>query len=126
MDREARAPGLDCSLDHEYSTEQWRAFVQCAREGMHSGARLHHEFDAKMVEHEIAPREVERAVNMKASLAYFESRGTPRLLLWDPSRRMVVVGTVPDGFVLTAYRLADSRDHEEYIGRLDGMRWLKR
>ncbi len=116
---------LNCQLETEYTAEEWRAFVECAREGMGSGERLHHEYDAKVAAHGVSPRQVEHAVHGESSLVHFESEGLPRLLLWDPRQRMIVIGTVPDGLILTAYRLKRARDHLQYIKSLEKARWLR-
>jgi hypothetical protein len=128
MRLEKQVPGLDCPLDHEYSHEEWRAFVRCAREGMESGERLHKEFyDEVEVKHGLSPREVERAVRTAASLLLYEMEGTPRLGLWDPEKGFFVVGTLPDGFVLTAFQLVDERHRDVYINGFEGeKRWLKK
>lgn len=120
-----QVPGLECPLDHEYSAEEWRAFVACARKGMESGERLHHEFDAKMAEHGLAPRQVETSVHFGAALACFVNQGVPRLALWDPRQRLVVIATVPDGLVLTAFPLRPGRDARDYLYGFDEVRWLK-
>jgi hypothetical protein len=116
---------LDCQIETEYNDAEWRAFVECARQGMTSGERLHHEYDAKIEAHGLSPRQVEHAVHGQAALAYYEHNGVPRLALWDPQQRVVVVGTVPDGLILTAYPLKRTRDHVEYISSFENVRWLR-
>ena len=121
-----QVPGLDCPLDHEYSEEEWRAFVQCAREGMESGERLHNEFDAKMTEHGLSPRQVERAVHLGTALAHFVNQGMTRLAAWDPQQRLVIIATVPDGLILTAFPLRPGREPETYLYGFDEVRWLRK
>ena len=120
-----QAPGLDCPLDHEYSEEEWRAFVACAREGMVSGGRLHNDFEVEIDGHDLSSREVEKAVRQDACLVLFETDLTPRLGLWDPRSELFLVGTVPDGLVLTAFPLEGERA-ERYLQTRSRVRWLKR
>ena len=117
-------PGLACPLDHEYSEEEWRAFVQCAREGMESGKRLHHEFSAKLVEKGIPAARAEQAITSEACLSVYEKEGLPRLGLWNPRSEMMVIGTVPAGLILTAFRVPAPRARV-YLEAQIGQRWLR-
>jgi hypothetical protein len=92
---------------------------------MASGERLHNEFDAKMAEHGLSPRQVETSVHLGGALAYFVNLGAPRLALWDPRQRLVIIATVPDGLVLTAFPLRPGRDAQDYLYGIDEVRWLK-
>ena len=122
-----QVPGLACPLDHEYSVEEWQACLRCAREGMASGERLHKEFYAEIAGHWEPAREVERSVRADSSLIrYINNEGCEALALWDPHSRLFVVGTVPDGLVLTAFPLDDEEHFERYVGRFRGLRWLRR
>ena len=116
---------LDCQLETEYTDAEWRAFVDCAREGMTTGERLHHEFDAKLAEHQVSPREAEHSIASEACLSFYVKDGLPRLGLWNPRSEIMIVGTVPDGLVLTAFPMA-ARRAKAYVERQTGHRWLRR
>ena len=116
---------LDCQLEQEYSEEEWRAFLQCAREGMKSGERLHREFDAKMAQRHQSPRRVEKALSGGAGLVTYEDDGRPRLALWDPTSELLVVATVPEGLVLTAFAVHAPRI-DAYLRSFEKTRWLRR
>jgi hypothetical protein len=127
MPSEPSVPGLDCPLDREYSEAEWQAFLRCAREGMASGERLHRELYAKAAEHSVGPWDVEHAVRADAALVRYTNRnGRDTLGLWDPHSRLFVVGTIPDGLVLNAFRLDDEQHWERYVSRFERLRWLKR
>ena len=122
-----QVPGLACPLDHEYSVEEWRAFLRCAREGMASGERLHNDFELEVAAHSVPTRAVERAARSDASLVrYVNHEGREALGLWDPHSRLFVVCTVPDGLVLTAYELRDEQHWERYINSFESLRWLRK
>jgi hypothetical protein len=125
MRLEKQVPGLDCPLDHEYSEEEWRAFVQCAREGMESGERLHNEFSAKLEEKGLKEGEVQRALRSGAWLTIYRKSTASRLGLWDPRSDLMVVGTIPDGLILTAFRLPLHRA-AAYLERQADQGWLRR
>ena len=116
---------MPCPLDREYSEEEWHAFVECARKGMASGERLHNDFEVEVARHDLPTREVEKAVRADASLVVFETDTTPRLGLWDPHSELFIVGTIPDGLILTAFPLEGERA-QRYLNTRDGVRWLKR
>ena len=125
MPFEKQVPGLDCPLDHEYSEQEWRAFIRCAREGMESGERLHNDFEVEIDGHDLSSRRVEQAIRQDASLVLFETDSTPRLGLWDPHSELFLVGTIPDGLILTAFPLEGGRA-ERYLETRGWVRWLRR
>ena len=75
---------LDCQLEREYTEEEWRAFVDCARRSFASGEALHNEFSAKIAAHDVREARVERSLSRQGSLLIYEHAGRPRLAAWHP------------------------------------------
>jgi hypothetical protein len=92
---------------------------------MASGERLHNELSAKLEEKGLGEGEVQRALRSDAWLTVYKKGTALRLGLGDPRSELMVVGTIPDGLILTAFRLPGHRA-AAYLERQADQRWLRR
>lgn len=111
-----------CPLDRGHDTEEWGAFLQCARRGFETSGRLHNEFTAKIAEHGVTERDVERALHRRSHLLRYDHEGLPRLGLWDPKQGLLVIATLPAGLFFNALW---KQDIIKYAANLDNVQWLK-
>jgi hypothetical protein len=114
---------LDCQLEREYTKEEWRAFVDCAREGFLTGKGLDNEFYPKIGVHGVSDREVGLAIRLRSRLFRYEKDGSDKLAVWDPDSRLLVIARLPSGLIFNAFEVLDIN---EYMGRQPKARWLKR
>ena len=112
---------LDCHLERDYTEEEWRALVDCARRSFASGEALHKEFAAKIAAHNVREARVERSLSRQASLLIYEHAGRPPLAAWHPETELFVIATLPDGLIFNAYPIEGV---SAYARRLKGARWL--
>lgn len=115
--------GIHCPLQREFTEEEWQAFLKCARHGFASCGRIHKEFTAKIEDHFLSENEIERALQERSMLVSYENHGLPRIGLWDPVQGIFIVGTVPAGLFLTAFRV---KDFGGYITRRESVLWLRK
>jgi len=97
----------DCQqVEHEFSEDEWDAFIECARNTFDRGDFIHNEFEAKRQEkhRETSDRDILNAMSSRAYLvAYPDEWGRERVYLWDPQgKNTLIVCTLDDG-ILDAY-----------------------
>jgi hypothetical protein len=96
---------------------EWRAFVDCAREGFLTGERLDKEFYAKIAAHQHTDAEIDRTLRKRAWLLTYRKDGKDKLAIWDPGTELMVIARLPEGTIFNAFRVPEMRD---YAQRLDG------
>jgi len=79
------------SVDCQFSSGEWSAFLECAKNRWESAEGLHKEYSAKLLKHPVPNRDIERTLHESAALIAYLHWETRSIGIWRQETGVLLV-----------------------------------